>query len=625
MRRFRILFVVVTIVLLVPLAMLVQRAVHSVELERRTRQQTVAERVFDEMERALSELLAREEDRPFGEYSYTYTPVGEPGNVRVRSPLAETPSLPFITGYFQIDPQGNLHSPLRPEPAGDWRPSAQAGRALAELERTVGPFFRSGAGVAKSRRDPAPQAPGSTVAVRGRAKPEVARGNATDTTASAGAVSAYDALRSLNKGIEQRAARQKKTEIEAAPAARESGDDRLAVGLLGDRMLERDQPPARADQAAPANEGARVEILPMVGRVPDARHIVLFRTVVRDAQTYRQGLLLDIDALTAWLRERALGTDELAAYATTAFATPLALLPAADSDAGDIYEHRFADPFADLSARLALRPLPGVGSARDVYVLCVAALAAAAIGLVALYRMVAVAVRYAERRSNFVAAVSHELKTPLTAIRMYGEMLRDDIVPSDAKRAEYHRHIAVESERLSRLINNVLEFSRLEKGTRQTSLATGSIGPVVAEAAELLRPHVEQEGFALDVDVDGSLPPVRFERDALLQTLFNLLDNAAKYARENLPKRIALCCRCDGGAVCLTVRDHGPGVRAQHLGSLFQPFYRGESELTRRSKGTGLGLALVRGLCEQMGARVAAHNVAAGGFEVEIAFPIVAQ
>ncbi len=92
-------------------------------------------------------------------------------------------------------------------------------------------------------------------------------------------------------------------------------------------------------------------------------------------------------------------------------------------------------------------------------------LAATLIGLLLLYRTVSVTVRFAERRSNFVAAVSHELKTPLTAIRMYGEMLRDGIVPSEAKRAEYYRHITNESERLSRLINNVLEYAKLEKGS----------------------------------------------------------------------------------------------------------------------------------------------------------------
>jgi signal transduction histidine kinase len=199
-------------------------------------------------------------------------------------------------------------------------------------------------------------------------------------------------------------------------------------------------------------------------------------------------------------------------------------------------------------------------------------------------------------------------------------MLRDGLVASEAKRDEYYRHITVESERLSRLINNVLEFSRLERGTRQLSLVTGSVEPVVREAAELLRRHVEGAGFDLRVDVDGELPPVRFERDALMQVLFNLVDNAVKYARDATTKRITLRCRGDRGDVHLAVRDHGPGVAAQHLGKIFEPFYRGESELTRRSKGTGLGLALVRDLAAHMGARVGGRNVPEGGFEVEIVF-----
>src|SRR5215470_13380689 len=183
MRRFRILFIVVAIALLAPMAVLVRRAVHSVELERRTRQQAVAERIFDEMERALSDLLAREEERPFGEYSNTYAPPGKPGDVRVRSPLAEPPSLPFIAGYFQIDPQANLHSPLRPEPAGDWQPSAQILNSLAQLDRTVTPFFRSGSEIAKSRRAPA-QLPGSTIAVSKPAVPEAPPNAAVDTKAA---------------------------------------------------------------------------------------------------------------------------------------------------------------------------------------------------------------------------------------------------------------------------------------------------------------------------------------------------------------------------------------------------------------------------------------------------------
>jgi len=352
------------------------------------------------------------------------------------------------------------------------------------------------------------------------------------------------------------------------------------------------------------------------GRTIDAERLLLERTVVRGAQAYRQGMVLDVDRLAAWLRQQALGSDGLAAHATVSFSTPFVSGPTAVADF--VYQHRFADPFDELTARLALRTLPGVGGAGYVYALAGALLVAGVLGLLALYRMVAVAVAFAERRSNFVAAVSHELKTPLTAIRMYGEMLRDGIVASDAKRQEYYGHITAESERLSRLINNVLEFSRLEKGTRDVTLVTGPLEPVVREAVELVRPHAEGEGFTLAVELDGALPPVRFERDALLQVLFNLVDNAVKYARDGGERRIVVRAAPCGDAVCLTVRDSGPGVPEEHLAHVFEPFYRGERELTRRSRGTGLGLALVRGLVERMGGRVEGRNVRDGGFEVTI-------
>jgi signal transduction histidine kinase len=357
----------------------------------------------------------------------------------------------------------------------------------------------------------------------------------------------------------------------------------------------------------------------MVGRAVDAAHLVLYRTVVVDTRGYRQGLLLDVAKLEVWLRSQALGDGGLAPYATLDF--PERAGARAGAPAPFVYLHRFAEPFDDLSARLALRGLPGTGGTPLTYVLAALLVASAGLGLAALYRMVSVVVRFAERRSNFAAAVSHELKTPLTAIRMYGEMLRDGMVPSEAKRDEYHRHITAESERLSRLINNVLEFSRLEKGSRDLKLVAAPIGPVLTEAATLLGPHVEREGFELAVEVDPNLPPVRFERDALLQVLFNLVDNAVKYARDGQPRRITLAAARDGEGTRITVRDHGPGVPSRHLRHVFEPFYRVEQELTRRSTGTGLGLALVRGLVERMGGRVAGRNLAEGGFEVGVVLP----
>jgi len=590
-RRFRLIFVVFSLALLALVALLVERTLRSLAIERQMRHQTVAERIFDEMERGLSRLLEREEQRPFERYAVD----------------AEPSTFPFVIGYFQADPDGSIHTVAAPGANPE---------AAADIQRIVGAYWRTGRGATAAHGSAAAQGPGTTIQIGTGTQPATAAAGLLQDEPAAKDVSAFAALRSLNKAVRERQER-----------------EQVAQYLSADEKLELARPAAPARIAPPAPQekvldAARsdAERVPLTGRVIDGNHLVLSRTVVQAGQAYRQGLLVDIQQLAAWLREQGVGSPAaaLAGYAAVSFATPFSSAPAAPSGAATfLYQHRFAEPFADLAARLVLRPLPGIGSATYVYALCALLLATAVLGLAALYRMVSVVVSFAERRGNFVAAVSHELKTPLTAIRMYGEMLRDGMVPSDAKRNEYYRHITVESERLSRLINNVLEFSRLEKGTREMALVVGSVAPVVQEVAELLRPHVQAQGFELHAEVAADLLPVRFERDALMQVLWNLVDNAVKYARDTSPKRIELGCRQHGGDVRVTVRDHGPGVPARYLGKIFEPFYRGESELTRRSKGTGLGLALVRGLVERMGAQVSGGNAAGGGFAVDITFRAV--
>jgi signal transduction histidine kinase len=566
MGKLRLLVVALAIGLAVPVGLLVHRALRSVALERELRHRTVAERVFDEMERALSDVLQREEARAVDGW------------------LEAEPPAPFVAGYFQVDPDGRVDVGAR---------TGGAMPATAVLRQNAAPRARAAAPAAPAQKA------GTTVGLEAEGRPhEMAQALKDERQPSA-----YDALSSLNQAVSQRAERLKSKEaappsVEKKLAKRQDADDESDAG-------------ASADAPLPSQEPS-----PMTGRALDADRLVLSRTVIRDARAYRQGMVVDLARLAAFLRERALGDAVLAAHATAAFTTPFAAAagPAADF----VYQHRFADPFDDVTARLALRTLPGGTDASYVYALSGGLLLAAVLGLLALYRMVAVAMAFAERRSNFVAAVSHELRTPLTAIRMYGEMLRDGIVPSEEKRQEYYGHITAESERLSRLVNNVLEFSRLEKGTRAVALATGPLEPVVREAVELVRPHVEAEGFTLRLELDDALPPVRFERDALLQVLFNLIDNAVKYAGDGAERRVVVRASNGEDGVRLTVSDAGPGVPGRHLAHVFEPFYRGEHELTRRTKGTGIGLALVRGLVERMGGRVNGRNAVGGGFEVAI-------
>lgn len=624
MRRFRLLFGLGSLILLTPIALLVHRALDGAATERSMRHQAVAERLFDEMERALSAFVLREEKRPFDDYRFTQVRPDGPDALR-HSPLAYGPEWPFVVGHFQIDPDGSVHTPHEPRrgelpaEAPDFQPSGDMRAAITDIRRAVAAASRPREGAVRQTSDEREQQPGSTQVFGETVKElRVVPGEGSARVREA-APSVYEALRALNIGAEQRAARPAgvpsarglaQAEIDSAPAARkELRDDTAPSGGAG--VPEPASPGPRAREMA-------LDPTPLAGHILGPHRLLLYRTVVHDRHGYRQGLLVDVDRLGAWLREQALGATGLARSARVDFGPPP--VPAHGGDSGFTYVHRFAEPFDDLRAWLRLRPLPGVGDTTPVSALAALLIVATFLGLAALYRMVSVVLRYAEQRSNFVAAVTHELKTPLTAIRMYAEMLRDGIVPSPEKRDEYYRHITAESERLTRLVNNVLEFARLEKRARPVALESRPLAPLLEDVATMVRPHVEGAGFALTLDVAADLPPVAYDRDALTQILFNLVDNAVKYGANGATREILLRAWRDGTQVRVAVSDRGPGVASAHLRRIFQPFYRADTELTRRSKGTGLGLALVRGLAERMGARVVGRNLVRGGFEVEIAF-----
>ncbi|HET9931146.1 MAG TPA: ATP-binding protein [Polyangiaceae bacterium] len=330
----------------------------------------------------------------------------------------------------------------------------------------------------------------------------------------------------------------------------------------------------------------------------------------------KEGVVIDSETLVQILKARVLqarGLDEVAELSSLgSYGRREASLVG-----GYRFAHEFGPPFESVSASLNLRPLADPEDGSLVVPLSIVLCFSLALGLIALYRMAAAQVRFAERRNNFVSAVSHELKTPLTAIRMHAEMLEEDLVDGDAKRHEYYRTITKESERLTRLIDNVLSLAQLERGTRRLSLVLGDVRPAVVEALEMLRPQVESQGFVLEFEAAPSLPSVRYDPDALKQVLFNLVENALKYGRDASERRITVRLEPRGNGVELSVRDRGPGVLREHMKSIFEPFFRAEHELTRKNQGTGIGLSLVQGLARAMEASVEGEN-AHPGFRVRL-------
>jgi signal transduction histidine kinase len=202
----------------------------------------------------------------------------------------------------------------------------------------------------------------------------------------------------------------------------------------------------------------------------------------------------------------------------------------------------------------------------------------------------------ARRKSDFLSAVSHELRAPVTTIRMYAEMLRDGWVDDATRRGEYESAIVSEGERLSRLVENVLAYSRRERG-KPLDLRDGDLAEKVREVVGLERPLFQQAGLELEVEAPETLP-WRFDPDAVTQILVNLLDNALKHSRDAEDRRVTVRLRAAPDEARLEVQDHGGGIPAPEQRRIFEAFYRVGNELTRETRGAGLGLALVRRLAQ---------------------------
>lgn len=216
-------------------------------------------------------------------------------------------------------------------------------------------------------------------------------------------------------------------------------------------------------------------------------------------------------------------------------------------------------------------------------------------------------------KTSFVSNVSHELKTPLTAVRLSAEMLREGRVKEEAQ-ARYLEVIVRESERLTRLVDNVLDFGRLERGRRKFNLEARDVNELLS-VAEAQRPRVEAAGLTLMVR-SAPMPVMRtFDLDAVGQVLVNLIDNAVKYAASGKTVEVSVSERGE-----ITVADRGPGIAAKHRSRIFERFYRCDDSITAKSSGSGLGLSIASRLMAGMGGELVFAPRAGGGAVFTIKF-----
>lgn len=216
-----------------------------------------------------------------------------------------------------------------------------------------------------------------------------------------------------------------------------------------------------------------------------------------------------------------------------------------------------------------------------------------------------------ERRGAFVSAVTHELRTPLTTFRLYSEMLADDMVPEPQQRKEYLTTLCDESNRLMHLVENVLSYSRIERGRTAARLETVNVGDLLHRIEPRLQQRADMCSLSLKVEIDPAAAAAQAQVDALAveQILFNLTDNACKYAApDSAPRELHLRLEAEGKTLRLLFRDFGPGLSKQALKKLFQPFAKSATEAAHSAPGVGLGLALSRRLAKELGGALDHHR-----------------
>jgi signal transduction histidine kinase len=303
------------------------------------------------------------------------------------------------------------------------------------------------------------------------------------------------------------------------------------------------------------------------------------------------------------------------------------LFPAADLVPAPNAPNDDSRRLAALPARLVtgtLPPEPAVFWSPVRITLGVAWLAVVLAGL-AVAVLLHGAVSLSERRGAFVSAVTHELRTPLTTFKMYSEMLADGMVRDEAKRKSYLATLCSEANRLSHLVENVLAYARLERGSARSRVERVTLGELIGRSRDRLEQRAAQAEMELAVDADERArnTVVHIDVAAVEQILFNLVDNACKYAAPSATEKVIhLEAEPDGKFAMLRVRDHGRGISDDGARRLFQPFSKSAHEAAHSAPGIGLGLALCRRLSRSIGGDLRLNRTAGAGACFELLLPV---
>lgn len=360
------------------------------------------------------------------------------------------------------------------------------------------------------------------------------------------------------------------------------------------------------------------EIDPMRFEVLNSGEFVFFRNVWRGGKRTIQGFVVDSQKFLDQMLEDPLKTHTFNDWVrlVTGFNGNVIYSAGQKSVSNNeffLLKHYVASPLQKLELIFSMSSLPPHSGEKLLNTLVITFMLILIFGFIGIYRIGIQQINLAQQHHDFVASVSHELKTPLTSIRMYGEMLRSNWVNEDKKKS-YYDFIFFESERLSRLINNVLQLSKLSNPQNELTLVKCSAKQLLDLVHSKISTQVEAAGFQLELKVPGdqTSKSVLVNEDAFSQIIINLVDNALKFSKDFEPKVVEVGYQVEQNQLYFFVSDHGPGISKEQQKKIFDLFYRVEDELTRKTQGTGIGLALVWELANRMNAKLKLHSKSQG-------------
>ncbi len=523
--------------------------------------QTAAERertVAENLSRRLAELLRNESRRPYFHYQNLYhDPKGaSQGLSVVPSPLANGPGHPLVVAHFQIDADTRVTLPTINEELNELNaPDASAQIAIRDLLASAAKETRT---AAAPHIETLEKEAASRRATAQRIASLEARLAATQVARPAPAPEKV----ALPERKKLETARINQTMIDP-----DVFQQNVQSNVVYRSLKSNQPPPARvvAPPSAPPVEIRSTDLQWQTLSIGGKPRLVALRAVVTPAETLVQGLLTTI--------------------ADGARIEGAIVHRAASGSAieGTGWRARL-DPMEEIATIHAQQTRSRARFQRVFFIVCGVLLAVVAGVVWVLQRVETLAID----RARFAATAAHELRTPLASLRLYSDLIAE--ADDDPARERYAREIASQTERLGRVVANVLEVTRLERGTFALKPQPGEIGPLVEECVARLRPQMEAANCRIDLEVAPDLPPVSFDPDALHHVVDNLVDNAEKFSRDVEDRSISVAVAAKEGGVAITITDRGPGIPKELLRDP-RPYRRAMA--SNAPAGLGLGLFLV--------------------------------